>query len=304
MGKAARLKVELEDVSSLLEILTVLKDVSSNRFFVYAGKKINYQKFIDIFVRFFEMLSSSKTDCPLIKNNHPGIDILVLTSEQGFMSQLNSRVSALALEEYNKSPLARLICLGNKGADKCRSMGMKIEKIFPLPPDGDRNELSSDIRHYLIDRIMTGKTGKVVIANVWAKSLGVLKPHVIELLPISDVHRPVEDVSKVDSQSKLPPKVKKDFIHETDSDSIALSLANAWVHMRIFEVVNDLQIVEAAAQATQLESAIEGLSGERKLVILNYRKAVREELNAAMRGVITSTNMTKAKARAKAKVAA
>ncbi len=98
MGKAARLKVELEDVASLLEILTVLKDVSSNRFFVYAGKKINYQKFVDVFVRFFEMLSGAKTDCPLVKNNHPGVDILVLTSEQGFMSQLNSRVSSLALE--------------------------------------------------------------------------------------------------------------------------------------------------------------------------------------------------------------
>ena len=47
MGKATRLKAELEEVGSLLEILTVLKDVSSNRFFVYSGKKINYQTLVN-----------------------------------------------------------------------------------------------------------------------------------------------------------------------------------------------------------------------------------------------------------------
>ncbi len=179
---------------------------------------------------------------------------------------------------------------------------MKIEKIFSVPQDGDRNEAAAEIQDYLVQRVYTGVTGKVMIAYVFAKSLGVLKPHAITLLPISDVHGMDTGVS--DSGTAVKPKeADGDFILETNVESIVLTLSNVWLHMRIYEVINDLQIVEAAAQAQQLESAIEGLTGEKKKVILNYRKAVREELNAAMRGVITSTNMTKAKARAKAKAA-
>jgi len=301
MGKAARLKVELEDVSSLLEILTVLKDVSSNRYFVYAATKVNYQKLMDIFYDFFELLEGAITNFPLMRNSHPGLDIVVLTSEQGFMSQLNGRVSSAAFEEYSKSSDARLICIGQKGAEKCRSMGMAIEKTFLMPSDGDRNEIASDIRHYLIDRVRTGQTGKVVVAYVWAKGLGVLKSQILTLLPlhaVTEEHMKHSPRSAREMDSKFD---KKNLIVETPIEDIVESLVTVWVHARLYELINDLQIVEAAAKATQLESSIEGLTGEKKKVILNFRKAGREELNAAMRGVVTSTNMTKSKARAKAK---
>ncbi len=299
MGKATRLKAELEDVGSLLEILTVLKDVSSNRFLVYSGKKIHYRRFVEIFMSFFELLDGSQTTSPIVHNKNQGTDILVLTSELGFMSQLNSRVSTAALEEYNKDPNSRLICIGQRGSEKCRSMGMVVEKIFSPPASDDRTELAYQIRDYLVERVNSGKTGKVAMAYVWAKSLGVLKPVVIPLLPFHDVqdHHHKEHKTKRKTGSGLPHNI----IFETQIDSIVLTLASIWVHMRLFEMLNDLQIVEAAAQAHQLESAIESLSGEKKKVLIDFRKATREQLNAAMRGVITSTNMTKAKIRAKAK---
>ena len=175
---------------------------------------------------------------------------------------------------------------------------MDIEKIFLPSATGDRTELAYEIRDYLVERVNSGKTGKVSLAYVWAKSLGVLKPVVIPLLPFHDVqdHHHHEHKTKKKAEVVLPHKI----IFETQIDSIVLTLASIWVHMRIFEMLNDLQIVEAAAQAHQLESAIESLSSEKKKVLIDFRKATHEQLNAAMRGVITSTNMTKAKARAKA----
>ena len=56
----------------------------------------------------------------------------------------------------------------------------------------------------------------------------------------------------------------------------------------------DLQAcVEFAAQSQQLESAIEGLSGEKKSLTVSFRKAGREELNKSMREVFTQTSMMK-----------
>ena len=309
MGKSTRLQGELIDVTALLEIIQVLKDVSQNRFFVFAQRKSNYQRFFEVFMRYFEMLGDVETSCPLVKNNNPGVDILSITSEQGFMSQLNGRVGSATFAEYNKYPGARLICIGVRGAEKCKGLGMNVEKIFPSGGI-DRFDLAVQIRDFLIERIMSGKTGKAVIVYLWAKSFSVLKPRVVTLLPASELlgqavegedtktEAPAPDDQPQAEEAEKDDK-KKYFIQETNLDSIVMALADIWVHARIFEVVNDLQIVESAAQAQQLESAIEGLGDEKKSLNVSFKKAGREELNSAMREVFTSTSMMKNKARRK-----
>jgi|GEM_PF-396287 len=299
MGKSTRLKSELEDVGALLEIISVLKDVSTNRFFTFLQQKRNYQHFFDMLVHFFELIKTDETTCPLIKNNNPGADILVITSEQGFMAQLNGKVSSVALEEYNKYPNSRLICIGEKGAEKCRGSGMKVEKIFPAGEE-DRYALAMNIKNYLIQRVLSGETGRTSIIYLNAKTLGVLKARVVNLLPAGEI-RVDDDVPKAHEEAREHKRKlfeqKLHFIHETNVDSIMLSLTDIWITARIFECVSDLQVVESAAMAMQLESAIEGLGSEKKSLLINYRKAGREELNGAMREVFTSTSMMKAKAR-------
>src|SRR3989338_5628151 len=130
MGKVARIKGDLDDVQALLEIITVLKDVSTNRFFTFAQQKQDFSKFLEVFILFFSMLESSETDCPLVKNNSAGIDIVIVTSEASFMAQLNSRVCNAAMKEYQKFPNAQIVCIGWRGADKCKMMGMKLAKVY------------------------------------------------------------------------------------------------------------------------------------------------------------------------------
>lgn len=310
MGKSTRIQGELIDVTALLEIIQVLKDVSQNRFFVFAQRKSNYMQFFEVFMRYFAMLGDVETNCPLISNKNTGVDILSITSEQGFMSQLNGKVGSATFAEYNKNPGSRLICIGHRGAEKCRGLGMDVEKVFPSG-GVDRFDLAMQIRDFLIERIMSGKTGKAIIVYLWAKSFSVLKPRVVTLLPASELlGQPVEGedikpetVPANDESDKNEEGAqagsKFDFIQETNLDAIMMALADIWVHARIFEVVNDLQIVESAAQAQQLESAIEGLGDEKKSLSIGFKKAGREELNSAMREVFTSTSMMKSKARRK-----
>lgn len=292
MGKVTRLKGDLDDVAALLEIISVLKDVSTNRFFVFAQRKKNFQYFLEKFLSFFEMLGDVDTKCPLIKNTAPGVDIVVITSEQSFMAQLNGRVSSVAVTEYSKHANAKLICIGQRGADKCRSLGMQVEKVFPSG-EMDRYELAIAIRDFLIERIMSGKSGRAIVVYLWAKSFSILKPRIVTLLPATELMG--EENADGEASVLKVKKSKADFIQETSLDDIVRSLADIWVHARLFEIINDLQIVESAAQAQQLESAIEGLSSEKKALTVSFRKAGREELNKAMREVFTQTSMMKQK---------
>ena len=300
MGKVTRLKGDLEDVEGLLEIISVLKDVSVNRFFVFAQKKANYEQFLRILMKFFGMLGVVETNCPLVKNNHPGVDLLIVASDLSFMAQLNSKVINMAVKEYAKYPKANIILLGKKSAERCKRLDMNLDKVYSFADAPTRYDLALQIRGYLIDRIMTGKSGKVVVVYCWAKSFSILKPRVITLLPASELagEEDAEDSGAGADGGNLPAKRKhqtSDFIQESTIDQTMGALADIWIHARLVEIISDLQLVEFAATAQQLESAIEGLSGEKKALVMSLRKASRDELNKAMREVFTSTSITKNK---------
>lgn len=294
MGSVARLKGDLDDLEALLEIITVLKDVSTNRFFAFAQKKKNFARFLEVFLSYFDMLEGVNTNCPLVRNNNEGIDIVVLTSEAGFMSQLNGRVSFAALQEYQKHPEANVICIGKKGADKCKMSGMKITQVFSPVDFPDRYQMALAVRDILVKRMLSGQSGKAVVIHMWAKTFSLLKPRMLKLLPASDLVGG-EEAEPIDTHEKKSIRRRKDFILETSMDNTMKALADIWVSSRLYEIVSDMALVEAAAQAQQLESSIEGLSTERNKVKVSFRKASRDELNKAMREVFTQSSMSKKK---------
>lgn len=285
-GKTTRIKGDLDDVEAILEIITILKDVSTNKFFAFAKKKENFGKFLEIFLIFFNMLESVKTSCPLVRNNNAGTDIVVVTSEQSFMSQLNNRVCNAALKEYQKYPDAQILCVGQRGADKCRQLGMKLEKIYTNVETTGRYEIALSIRDYLIERIMSGASGKSLAVYIWAKSFNVLKPRVVKILP-------AEELLGGTGEEEDRYGTGRKFITESTIDGIMKVLADIWVSSRLFEMISDTQLSEAAAQAQQLESAIEGMSGDKKGLAMALRKSQRGDLNKAMREVFTSSSVVR-----------
>ncbi|MBI4549792.1 MAG: F0F1 ATP synthase subunit gamma [Candidatus Omnitrophica bacterium] len=298
MGKVARIKGDLDDVETLLEIISVLRDVSTNRFFVFAQRKANYERFLNAFLGYFEMLGNIRTDCKLVRNDNPLMDILVVTSESGFMSQLNGRVTYVAFQEFQKYPNSSVICLGKRAVDKCRGMGMNIIQTFSQSETPDRYKLAQALREYLMERIMSGKSGRCMVVYLWAKSFNLLKPKIVKLLPASELSA-IEEPSPGSpaAPAESAAAASRKFIVETSVDEIMTGLANIWVHSRLFEIINDMDLTEAAAQAQQLESAIEGLSTERRSLVTSFRKASRDDLNKAMREVFTQSNMAKGKKR-------
>jgi len=298
MGKVAQIKGDLDDVEALLEIITILKDVSTNRFFAFAQQKEDLGKFLEIFLIFFDMVAGIQTSCPLVRNENPATDIVLITSESSFMSQMNTRACSAALAEFQKNPSARIVCVGKRGIDRCKALGMRVDKAYENVDAVGRYETSLMIRDYLIDRIMTGTTGKVVCIYIWPKSFSVLKPRVVKLLPatelLSDQEEQAEGEQKKEEKSN---QQVKDVLQESGIDGIMKVLADIWVSSRIFEILSDTKLAEAAAQSQQLESAMEGLGKEKSGLMLGFKKAVRGDLNAAMREVFTSQKAIKSRGR-------
>ncbi|MDD5670585.1 MAG: F0F1 ATP synthase subunit gamma [Candidatus Omnitrophica bacterium] len=286
-GKVTRIKGDLDDVEALLEIINILKDVSTNRFFAFVQQKADFTKFLEIFLYFFERLENIDTQCPLIRNDHPARDILVVTSDAGFMSALNSRVCNATFKECQEVGSARIACVGKKGADKCVQLGLKVDRLFEGMDDRYTSALK--VRDYLVERVMTGETGGCRVVYIWPKSFNILKPRVVKLLPATEL------LSNDEEGSVPVARGNKglDFIQESTIDSIMKILADLWVCARLFEILTDTKLSEAATQAQQLEAAVESLGAEKKALMVSFKKASRDELNSAMREVFTSSSVIK-----------
>lgn len=299
MGKVTRIKGDLDDVEALLEIITVLKDVSTNRFFAFAQQKNDFAKFLEVFLLFFGMLESADTDCPLVRNNNPGTDIVLVTSESSFMAQLNSKVCAAAAKEAEKHADARVVCVGWRGADKCKQLGLKLDKVYRDVELQGRYQISLFIRDYLIERMMSGASGKALCVYTWAKNFNILKPRVVTLLPAQELlgdQTDEEATAGTEKQERQRPK-GMDYIAESSIDGIMKVLADIWVSCRLFEIISDTRIAESAAQAQQLEQSMEGLSKEKSGLALSLKKAARGDLNKAMAEVFTSSKVIKSRRR-------
>lgn len=299
MGKVMRLKGDLDDIDALLEIISVIKDVATNRFFAFAQRKANFQNFFQTFLEFFEMMQNVETNCPLLKNDHKGVTIFTIASDQAFMSQLNSRVASIALQQLQKYPGAILASYGRRCADRMKQLGVKnIDRLFTLDQFPDRYTLALKIREYVVDQVMTGKCGKVILIHLWAKTFSIIKPRILTLLPASELIRTRGgDVTEEEEGSaageESSPEDKYKPIMESPPDKMMKALADIWIHSRLFEILSDILLVEAAVQSQQLESALESLGSERKGLMVSFRKAGREELNKAMREVFTQTSVSK-----------
>ena len=66
-----------------------------------------------------------------------------------------------------------------------------------------------------------------------------------------------------------------------------------WLVCRLYEMLHDTTISEAAAQSQQLESSLQKMQKQKKGVQLSFSKARKGDIDKSMREVFTSRMMTR-----------
>jgi len=282
MGKASKIKGDLDDIIELVQIIQVLKDVADNKFHTLATRKDRFARFGESFVEFFRMISLSKVRHPLVSNDNPATGIVVITSEAGFMGDLNTRVVRAALEEQTKHPNSVLISAGRKGTAKLSAVAKNIKSFENIEETG-LYQTAIHIKDYLISEVLNNRLGKAIVIYPWSKNFMVQKPRIIKLLPCEELLTKQADF--VDSIEQV--------IEESDSIDIISYLADMWVVCRLYEMLHDTTISEAAAQSQQLESSLQTMQKQKKGIQLAFGKAKKGDIDKSMREVFTSRMMTK-----------
>ena len=285
MGKKRRAKVDLDDTSELLEIVSILRDVASNHFYNSAKRKARFLELAEAFVDFFRMVSLSDASHPLVKTTVERVAIVLITSELGFMGEMTSRVIKAGVLEGEKYQDTQFIVVGYKGVVKLKQSNIpdKNIKVFRDIEEHGIYRITLQVKEYITQEVTEGRIGKVFAIYPFAFNFNLIKPKVIKLLPSEEL---------LTYQSDFKDVIEK-VIVESDLNEMIGYLANLWLTCRIYEMLEDCVVAGFAAQAQQLEAAMERLKKEKKGLVLAFKKAQKSDIDKALREVFTSTLMSR-----------
>jgi ATP synthase F1 gamma subunit len=283
MGKANKVKREFLDVRDLVELVQVLKDIADMKFHDLFAKRGGFQRFGESFAEFFRLLDTVDVLHPLVSNNNPNVCIVLVTTEEGFIGDLNNKVVVRALEERDKYPNAKFVTVGRKGVMKLEMMGFKNEKTFEEIGEKGMYRIAVELKDYLVEQVMNNNFGKVMVVYPWPKDLQTVRARVVKLLPADFIFQKQEQT--VESFSQV--------IQESDPLDIIGYLAGLWTSSKIYEVMLDTSIAAVAAQSQQLDTSLMNVKKEAGNVKLKWRKARKGDIDKSLRETFSSRLMTK-----------
>lgn len=282
MGKANKVKAEMLEVGDLVSLIQVLKDVADMKFRDLFSKRGGFRRFGESFAEFFRLLRHTVVAHPLLENDNPKTCIVAITSEEGFIGDLNNKVIVRAIEERDeKDKDAIFVTVGRKGAHKFEMLGIKNEHVFENIAETGMYEIAVLLKDYLVDMVMSGKIGRVKMVYPWPKDLQTIKASVVKLLPCDFIVQ----------QQRQSVEQFQQVIEESDPADIIAYLAHLWMSSKIYEVMFDTSIAAISAQSQQLETSLTNVKKEALAVKMKYRKARKNDIDKSLREVFSSRMM-------------
>jgi F0F1-type ATP synthase gamma subunit len=281
MSKTSKIKLDLDDTASLIEIIQILKDVASNHFYNTAKRKEKLEEFAIEFTEFFRMVSLAEARSPLVHAETDATAIVAITSEGGFMAEMNAKVLRKALQEAEKLNFKEFIVIGSKGVEKMSVLTELPVKAIVNVEEKGLFSITLEAKNYIVEQVEKGALGRVLTVYPKAKAIDFIAPAVVRLLPSEEL---------LTKQREIKDTVEK-VIVESDLNEIIHYLAELWLTGRMYEMLEDCVIAGYAAQSQQLESSLEKLKKDKKGLMVGFRKAKKSDVDKSLREVFTSKMM-------------
>ncbi|KKS44757.1 MAG: hypothetical protein A2Y04_04470 [Omnitrophica WOR_2 bacterium GWC2_45_7] len=281
MGKANKVKKELSESVEMVYLIQTLKDIADNKYFTLSGQKYKFRRFAETFNEFFRMINLTKVDHPLLKNKNPVIGIVVVTVEGSFLGEFNNKIISRAIKEKENHVQTKFIAVGSRGVERLSAHTADL-KVFSNMEKVGTYETAILVKDYLIEEIMQGRLGKIIVCYAWPKDFDTQKQRCLKLLPCDEL------LTKQAQTANIIEKV----IEESDPLEAVGYLSHLWVTTRLYELFMDTVISSAAAQAAFLEDSVDKMKKEKKKTLMKYRKAKNNDIDKSLRETFSARMMS------------
>lgn len=276
MSSIAEAKKELQFNHEFTGLVDILKGISASQFQSLMRKKKKFETFTTSFDGFFKLIDFAKIDSPFVETQSDVTGVVITTSDEGFMGELNTKVIEAALKEAGAGK-KKLFVIGHHGFEALKERGLEAVP-FPGVEYEKRHEHSLAIKARLIAEVAARNVGRLTITYPYPVSFTVQKPVVVQLLPCAELFQRQEAFLSDETR----------VILESDPEKIIQYLVGTWITYRLDEFFEDSKLAEYAAKTIQLEQSHDRLTEQGKVLRYRYFRARRELIDKGTRETFAS----------------
>lgn len=274
-----RLKKELDMNRRLTGIIDVLKKISAAQFYSLERRRLRYEDFTSRMKGFFGFLNVSDVDHPFLKPKQKKKGVIVITSDEGFLGELNSLVCKRALDSVPPGEDASLFVIGERGANYMEEMKETFVFFPGITSDINLSEPEA-LRDFILKKVLDERVGEVELFYPKFISWTQQEIHSIKLLPV-DFFSGRMDIS-------LKGNALAPLIIEPSAKRILEYLVGIWLTHNLYEIFWDSKLSELSARTLHLEGSHNELRNMNQRLEYKYFRTVHEATDRSIREVLTS----------------
>lgn len=278
MRPASALKQDLEVVRTLGDLIDVLKTTAIIQFRAFQRKQKTNRNFFNEIEDCFRLLLTKKVVHPYLFDRQAlPAAILVVTSDEGFLGELNTMLINTALDQKRQRQ-DEIIVMGERGARYLEDM-LENFKFFPGISDQMNYSEAESIRDYLIEGYHK-RFGRVLIVYPEFISLASQKVSLFRLLPWSEV--------SYEKEKAVSGSLATELLIEPDPYRVLETMIGLWTAFKLQGIFWSSKQAEFAARIMHLEASTQEISQMTQKFSLEYFRQVHALKDKVIREISAS----------------
>ena len=317
MSSLSEAKKMLQFNQEFVGLVGILKGIAASQFQALMRKRQRFEKFKESFAGFFKLVNWASINSPFVSSQSETTGVVLVTSDEGFMGGLNTKVIQAALRTAGPGQ-KKIIVLGGRGADTLKDLKLAYTS-FPGMIHEKGYEQALHLKDFIVEQVLQKKIGKVILAYPHPISLMMQKPEIVHLLPCDELF---QNQTLIDSDERGsgfaspsergvrgPQRESPRFNDERGSgfanpsgaspsergvtlesspETIVKYLVGIWITYRLCDIFEESKLAEIAARTTHLEQSHDRLTEQGKILKHRYFRCRRELIDKGMRETFAS----------------
>lgn len=275
MQSAIHTKRTIDFNKGFRALLEVLKLVAISEYRNLEKRLKTFERLEDILTEFFDSIDVTHARHPFFSSGAPPA-IVAVTSDGGLLGGLNNQVVTRAVELVKQTG-GRLVVVGERGVSYAADAGVSCIS-YPGVVDAKRYGQASELRDFLLQKVMAGELGGLHIVYPKAHSFVVHRVETATLLPFKNQR----------SNTAPDPEIAKKIVFESSPTEVVEYLVYLVVAQRLYEMFGYARVCEQAARYLHLEESCNKIFEMNKKLLLQYFKRRHEVIDANMRELFSS----------------
>ena len=280
MAKLTKLREQLQFNKEMAGVINALRGVAASEFTRLQRERKKLDEFDEYLKRFFQIADIGNFSHIFLEESSLPANIVLITSDGGFLGKLNVSIINTAFEQYKKND--KLTVLGKQGLRYIEERTKEFD-YFPGISDDISFEEVEKIKNYIIKQVLEKKAGRVVIVYPHFISFATQEVQTFQLFPCRYLFSEKSKLEIDDSDEE------EKVIIEPSFKRVIEELVTIWIEYVLYSIFWESKLSEWAARVIHLEGSADEVKRQGRAVRLTYFRALHENSDKNIREIFSST---------------